>query len=119
MDSMMNTFSDCFNCLPVAALIDEKILCMHGGLLPDLNNLDQIRILKRPTDMTHSGLLYDFLWSDPCKDGINNRGVLYNFCANIVVTKFLQKHDLDLVCHAHQYSALLPRRLCQPIRKNL
>ncbi|KAJ9546086.1 hypothetical protein OSB04_025793 [Centaurea solstitialis] len=93
-----NTFSDCFNCLPVAALIDEKILPFN-----DLNNLDQIRILKRPTDMTDSGLLYDFFWSDPCKDGINNRGVLYTFCANIV-TKFLQKHDLDLVCHAHQVS---------------
>jgi serine/threonine-protein phosphatase PP1 catalytic subunit len=33
-------FTDVFNCLPVSALIDEKILCMHGGLSPDLKNLE-------------------------------------------------------------------------------
>src|SRR6478735_12065009 len=44
-------FTDCFNCLPVAALIDEKILCMHGGLSPDLRSLDQIKKIARPTDV--------------------------------------------------------------------
>ena len=29
---MWRTFTECFNCLPIAAIIDEKILCMHGGL---------------------------------------------------------------------------------------
>jgi len=33
-------FCDCFNCLPILAVIDDKIICMHGGLSPDLNNLD-------------------------------------------------------------------------------
>ncbi|KAH7840164.1 hypothetical protein Vadar_013510 [Vaccinium darrowii] len=98
-------FTDCFNCLPVAALIDEKILCMHGGLSPDLHNLDQIRNLQRPTDVPESGLLCDLLWSDPCKDvkgwGMNDRGVSYTFGADRV-TDFLQKHDLDLICRAHQ-----------------
>ncbi|KAE8663051.1 Serine/threonine-protein phosphatase PP1 [Hibiscus syriacus] len=50
------------------SLIDEKILCMHGGLSPDLNNLDQIRNLQRPADVPDAGLLCDLLWSDPCKD---------------------------------------------------
>ncbi|KAI7733212.1 hypothetical protein M8C21_006176, partial [Ambrosia artemisiifolia] len=77
-------FCDCFNCLPVAALIDEKILCMHGGLSPDLNNLDQIRNLRRPADVPDSGLLCDLLWSDPCKE-IKGWGVVedgYEFFAN-------------------------------------
>lgn len=37
---LWKTFTDCFNCLPVSALIDEKILCMHGGLSPELTNLE-------------------------------------------------------------------------------
>ena len=41
-------FSECFNYMPVAALIDHKILCLHGGLSPDLNNLEQIAKITRP-----------------------------------------------------------------------
>lgn len=40
---MWKTFIDCFNCLPVAALIDDRILCMHGGLSPDLQSIEQIK----------------------------------------------------------------------------
>ncbi|GLT99366.1 hypothetical protein SLE2022_168070 [Rubroshorea leprosula] len=102
---LWKTFTDCFNCLPVAALIDEKILCMHGGLSPDLHNLDQIRNLQRPTDVPDTGLLCDLLWSDPSKDiqgwGPNDRGVSWTFGADRV-TEFLRKHNLDLICRAHQ-----------------
>ena len=89
----------------MAALIDEKILCMHGGLSPELNNLEQIRNLQRPTDVPDSGLLCDLLWSDPSKDvqgwGMNDRGVSYTFGPD-KVAEFLQKQDLDLICRAHQ-----------------
>ncbi|CAH2058688.1 unnamed protein product, partial [Thlaspi arvense] len=98
-------FTDCFNCLPVAALIDDKILCMHGGLSPDLNHLDEVRSLPRPTMIPDTGLLCDLLWSDPGKDvkgwGMNDRGVSYTFGPD-KVSEFLAKHDLDLVCRAHQ-----------------
>lgn len=102
---LWKVFTESFNCLPVAALIDEKILCMHGGLSPDLHNLDQIRNMQRPADVPDTGLLCDLLWSDPSKDvqgwGMNDRGVSYTFGAD-KVTEFLEKHDLDLVCRAHQ-----------------
>lgn len=98
-------FTECFNCLPVAALVDDKILCMHGGLSPDLKNLDQIRNISRPVDVPDQGLLCDLLWSDPDKDiqgwGENDRGVSYTFGTD-KVNEFLQKHDLDLICRAHQ-----------------
>ncbi|XP_048140419.1 serine/threonine-protein phosphatase PP1 isozyme 3 isoform X1 [Rhodamnia argentea] len=103
---LWKAFTDSFNCLPVAALIDDKILCMHGGLSPDLTNLDQIRNLPRPTAIPDTGLLCDLLWSDPGgRDmkgwGMNDRGVSYTFGAD-KVSELLTKHDLDLVCRAHQ-----------------
>jgi hypothetical protein len=38
---------------------------MHGGLSPDLNSMEQIRRIMRPTDVPDTGLLCDLLWSDP------------------------------------------------------
>jgi len=102
---LWKTFTDCFNCLPVAALVDEKIFCMHGGLSPELKSFEQIRRFLRPTDVPDTGLLCDLLWSDPEQKitgwGENDRGVSYTFGPD-VVTKFLARHDLDLICRAHQ-----------------
>jgi serine/threonine-protein phosphatase PP1 catalytic subunit len=52
---MWKTFTDCFNCFPVAAIIGDRILAMHGGLSPDLQSLDQIRRVLRPTDIPDGG----------------------------------------------------------------
>ncbi|CAH0370140.1 unnamed protein product [Pelagomonas calceolata] len=85
---MWKTFTDCFNCLPVAAIVDEKIFCCHGGLSPELQQLDQIKKIVRPTDVPDTGLLCDLLWSDPDKDmvgwGENDRGVSFTFGEDIV-----------------------------------
>lgn len=62
---LWKSFIDCFNCMPVAALIEDKILCMHGGLSPDLTNVNQINQIVRPTDIPDTGLLCDLLWADP------------------------------------------------------
>jgi len=102
---MWKKFQDAFNVLPFAAVVDEKIFCIHAGLSPDLNTPDQIKRIQRPTDVPDSGLLCDMLWSDPEADisgwAENDRGVSYTFGAD-VVSKFLQKHDYDLVVRAHQ-----------------
>lgn len=56
-----------------------------------------------------TGLLCDLLWSDPDKDvrgwGDNDRGVSFTFGSD-VVSKFLHRHDLDLICRAHQVNRL-------------
>lgn len=44
-----------FNWMPVAALIDDKIFCVHGGLSPDLTSLDQLQKLNRPSEVPNSG----------------------------------------------------------------
>jgi hypothetical protein len=57
------------------------------------------------TQWLTTGLLCDLLWSDPDKDitgwSENDRGVSFTFGPD-VVSRFLQKHDLDLICRAHQ-----------------
>jgi serine/threonine-protein phosphatase PP1 catalytic subunit len=62
---LWKSFVDCFNCMPAAALIEDKVLCMHGGLSPDLMAVEQINTVTRPTDIPDSGLLCDLLWADP------------------------------------------------------
>ena len=99
-------FNDCFNCLPVAAIIKHKIFCVHGGLSPELHSLDLINQLGRPIDVPDTGLLCDLLWSDPEIDqvfdwGNLGEGVSYTFSHNVVTT-FLQKYDFKLICRSHQ-----------------
>jgi len=102
---LWKTFCDAFNCLPTGAVVDEKIFCMHGGLSPEINSMDQIKRIVRPTDVPDTGLLCDLLWSDPEKDisgwAENDRGVSFIFGAD-VVHSFLRKQDMDLICRAHQ-----------------
>lgn len=98
------TFIDCFNTLPIAAIVAGKIFCVHGGLSPSLKHMDDIRNIRRPTDVPDYGLLNDLLWSDPAD--IDNdweaseRGVSYCFGKKVIMD-FLQRHDFDLVCRAH------------------
>jgi serine/threonine-protein phosphatase PP1 catalytic subunit len=102
---LWRVFADCFNCMPIAAVVEDKIFCMHGGLSPDLERLGQIFDVERPTDVPDDGLLCDLLWSDPDSQvlgwGYNARGVSYTF-GHDVIEEFLQKYDLDLICRAHQ-----------------
>ena len=102
---LWKTFTDSFNCLPIAAIIDDKIFCMHGGLSPELSSMEQIRRVMRPIDVPDTGLLCDLLWSDPDGEmqgwGDNDRGVSFTFGSEVVAA-FLRKHDLDLICRAHQ-----------------
>ncbi|CAD5224809.1 unnamed protein product [Bursaphelenchus okinawaensis] len=99
------SFQDVFNCMPVAALVENKILCCHGGLSPHLRTLEQLKRIIRPIDVQDSGLLCDVLWSDPDAKVMgwapNDRGVSYVFGPD-VLSQFLQKMDLDIVVRGHQ-----------------
>ena len=95
-----------FNMMPISALINENILCMHGGLSKDLQDIEQINKILRPTDIPNEGLLCDLLWSDPNENltedfGINERNISITFSKDYV-KNFVEKNNLDLICRAHQ-----------------
>jgi serine/threonine-protein phosphatase PP1 catalytic subunit len=111
---LWKSFITLFNNLPVAALIEDRILCMHGGISPDLNELTKINTIPRPSEIPNSGLLCDLLWSDPATGmtamipgvktkgwGPNDRGTSFVFSEK-TVHNFVQKHNLDLIVRGHQ-----------------
>ena len=91
--------------MPLTALVEEKIFCMHGGISPQLSSLEQLNALSRPCEVPDDGIVCDLLWSDPEPGlkgwGANDRGVSYTFGED-VLTKFMAKMDFDLICRAHQ-----------------
>ena len=94
-----------FDHLTVAALIDGKVFCVHGGLSPDIRCIDQIRsTIPRKQEIPHEGPFCDLLWSDPEEvDGmvVSNRGAGYLFGAS-VVREFVEVNGIDLVARSHQ-----------------
>lgn len=55
------------DCLLITSgqIIDSSILCVHGGLSPDIRTLDQIRTISRAQEVPHEGAFCDLMWSDP------------------------------------------------------
>lgn len=98
-------FCNLFDHLPLSALIDNKILCMHGGISKELITISQLKAFKRPLEVPEIGLVCDLLWADPFENSVgwgpNERGVSFTFNSKVLET-FLDKNDLDLVCRAHQ-----------------
>jgi len=75
-------FTELFDYLPLTALVDGQIFCLHGGLSPSIDTLDHIRALDRLQEVPHEGPMCDLLWSDPDDRGgwgISPRGAGYTF----------------------------------------
>jgi diadenosine tetraphosphatase ApaH/serine/threonine PP2A family protein phosphatase len=86
--------TDVFDYLPIAATIDNEVLCVHGGLSPDIETLDQINQLDRKKELPESGPICDLMWSDPDEAPSvayewreSDRGVGFCFNSN-AVSKF-------------------------------
>lgn len=97
-------FVDVFNTLPFAAIVNDKIFCVHGGISPQLSDLRQIEKIVRPTDIPEDGLITDLLWSDPDTQisdwALNDRGVSYIFSKRNVYD-FCSQFKFDLIIRGH------------------
>ena len=58
-------FNEVFDFLPIAALVDNRIFCIHGGLSPEARTIDQIRLIDRFQDIPHEGAFCDLIWGEP------------------------------------------------------
>ena len=90
--------------LPIAALVDGEVLCVHGGLSPEMKTIDQIRTLERNIEIPHEGPFCDLMWSDPENIEtfvMSNRGAGWLFGSQ-VTKEFNEINGLSLIARAHQ-----------------
>jgi len=103
---------DAFDCLPLAAIMNQQFLCVHGGLSPELHTLDDIRKLDRFKEPPAFGPMCDLLWSDPLEEFGSEkttehfthnsvRGCSY-FYSYAACCDFLQHNNLLSVIRAHE-----------------
>ncbi|XP_061664702.1 protein phosphatase 3 catalytic subunit alpha isoform X2 [Syngnathoides biaculeatus] len=111
-ERVYNACMDAFDCLPLAALMNQQFLCVHGGLSPEITNLDDIRKLDRFKEPPAYGPMCDLLWSDPLEDFGNEksqehfthntvRGCSY-FYSYPAVCDFLHHNNLLSIIRAHE-----------------
>jgi serine/threonine-protein phosphatase 4 catalytic subunit len=96
--------TEIFDYLSLSAIVDGRVFCVHGGLSPSINSLDQIRAIDRKQEVPHDGPMCDLMWSDPDDIegwGLSPRGAGYLFGAD-VVQKWNHSNGIDLNARAHQ-----------------
>ena len=97
--------TELFDYLALAAIIDERIFCVHGGLSPHISHIDDIRQIDRKQEVPHDGVMSDLMWSDPDEfiEGfsLSPRGAGYVFGPD-VVDKFNRVNNIELIARAHQ-----------------
>ncbi|CAL8301733.1 unnamed protein product, partial [Arctogadus glacialis] len=115
-EQVYDSCMDAFDCLPLAALMNQQFLCVHGGLSPEIHTLDDIKKLDRFKEPPAFGPMCDLLWADPLEDFGNEktqeyfghntvRGCSYfysNHQAWRVCCEFLQTNNLLSIIRAHE-----------------
>lgn len=111
--------TELFDYMPLGAVVAQDIFCVHGGLSPRLNTIDEVRVLDRKQEVPHEGPMCDLLWSDPedIEDwGVSPRGAGYLFGGS-VAKAFNHRNGLSLIARAHQlvqegYKAMFDDNCC-------
>ena len=103
--NVYNEFNEVFNYMPIAAIINKEVFCVHGGLSPQLTSMDQISNLARPFKSYELEFVADLVWSDPSDENEfyirSNRGSGVTF-GKSAVHEFLDCFNLKAIIRAHQ-----------------
>jgi serine/threonine-protein phosphatase 2A catalytic subunit len=103
-DSVWQTYTQTFNNLPLAALVGDKIVCVHGGLSPGIKSIADIEAISRFRELPHEGPMCDLVWSDPANQAgfqPSARDAGYQFGAD-VTAGWNKANHLQLTVRAHQ-----------------
>ncbi|KAL5611972.1 hypothetical protein BROUX41_000462 [Berkeleyomyces rouxiae] len=93
-----------FDFLVLAAIVDGDVLCVHGGLSPEIRTIDQVRVVARAQEIPHEGAFCDLVWSDPDDIetwAVSPRGAGWLF-GDRVATEFNHVNGLKTIARAHQ-----------------
>ncbi|OHT02016.1 Serine/threonine-protein phosphatase 2A catalytic subunit alpha isoform [Tritrichomonas foetus] len=103
-DAVWQTYINTFNTLPLAAHIDGRICCVHGGLSPEIKTIADIEKIDRFREIPHDGPMCDLVWSDPSTiQGFqpSMRDAGFQFGAD-VTKSWNTLNGLDFTARAHQ-----------------
>ncbi|KAJ5979102.1 hypothetical protein N7501_002444 [Penicillium viridicatum] len=106
-ERVFKVFSESFSALPLATLIGDKYLVLHGGLFSDDKiKLDDIRKLNRHNQRQpgQAGLMMEMLWTDPQTEvgrGPSKRGVGLQFGPD-VTKRFCENNGLEAIIRSHE-----------------
>jgi protein phosphatase len=94
-----------FDQIPLGAVIDEKALCLHAGIGPEITSVAQIRELRRPIVGFSQGI-DSLVWSDPSEkvetfEPSPIRGIGYLF-GKEALFNFLESSNMQLLIRAHE-----------------
>lgn len=108
-DSVFQQLCEIFNYFPLAALIGNKILCVHSGIGPNINSLKDIATIKKPYNVYQSEIILDLLWSSPIEYVANDNYLGDNHTKELrkkffdenLISEFLEKNNLSYLIRSH------------------
>ncbi|CAD8187082.1 unnamed protein product [Paramecium pentaurelia] len=118
-NSIYQRINRVFQYMPLAAVIEDKIFCVHGGIGQTIRTIDEIELIQKPLQIIHDPVTYqqkialELLWSDPClnedeqenqpnveRDLFQNKSIIR--FGNNRINKFLQENNLNMIIRSHE-----------------
>ena len=102
---VFNLFVKSFGYMPLAALVNGDVFCVHGGIGPMLSDIGMISMIQRPLLQFDQRIADEILWSDPSEEidefrrSDRGRGYVYG---KAVLKEFLEHNQLRLLVRGHQ-----------------